>query len=78
MKEHILTRENLIELVRLVNEEMDSNMQNYHKELELISRNIDEVNRRLKRLYDIIETGKLNLDDLVTRIRDLQKHQQDL
>jgi site-specific DNA recombinase len=78
VKECILTRENLIELVRLVNEEMDSNMQNYQKELELISHNINEVNQRLERLYDVVETGKLNLDDVIARIRDLQKRQQDL
>ena len=36
IKEHILTEENLQELVRLVNEEMDSTAGNYREELEVI------------------------------------------
>ena len=32
----------------------------------------------LERLYDAIETGKLNLDDVVTRIRELRSRQDQL
>ncbi len=34
--------------------------------------------RRLERLYDAIETGKVELDDLVVRIRDLRARQEQL
>ena len=37
IKEHILTEENLRELVRLVNEDMDSAVVNYREELDVIS-----------------------------------------
>ena len=78
LREHILTPENLINLVHMVNEEMDSAMQSYQDELELISGTIMDINHRLERLYDAIETGKLNLDDVVVRIRDLRQRQEQL
>jgi len=78
IKERILTRENLTELVRMVNEEMDSAMKSYHGELGLISETIIDVSHRLERLYDAIETGKLDLDDLVLRIRELRSRQEQL
>ncbi len=39
---------------------------------------ISDVNHRLEQLYDAIETGKLNLDDLVLRIRELRSRQDQL
>jgi site-specific DNA recombinase len=76
IKERILTRENLIDIVHLVNEEMHSATQSRQNELVSLSSAIEDINHRLERLYDAIETGKLNLDDMVVRIRDLQQHQQ--
>ena len=78
IKERILTQDNLIDLVRMVNEEMDSAMQSYQNELVLLISAIEDINHRLERLYDAIETGKLNLDDVVVRIRELQQRQQGL
>jgi len=78
IKKRILTRDNLINLVKLVNEEMDSAMRIYQDELNLISNAVADVNHRLERLYDAIETGKLNLDELVPRIRELRSRQEQL
>ena len=78
IKERILTQDNLINLVRMVNEEMDSSMQSYQNELDLISDTITDINHRLERLYDAIETSKLNLDDVVIRIRELRQRQEKL
>lgn len=78
IKERILTRESLIDLVRVVNNEMDTAMRSYQNELELVSGAMTDVNHRLERLYDAIETGKLNLDDVVVRIRDLRQRQEQL
>ncbi len=78
IKERILTRESLIDLVRVVNDEMDTAMRSYMNELELISNAITDINHRLERLYDAIETGKLTLDDVVVRIRDLRQRQEQL
>ena len=78
IRENILTRENLIELVQMVNEEMGSVMKTYQDELDLISDSITDVNRRLERLYDAIETGKIDLHDLVPRIHELRTRQEQL
>lgn len=77
-KKHVLTRENLIELVNLTNQELDSNMKSHHAELDAISRSESDTNQRLGRLYDAIETGKVDLDDLVVRIRELRQRQEQL
>lgn len=74
----IFSKDHLINLVRMVNEEVDSTMNSYQSELGLISDAIEDVNHRLERLYDVIETGKLNLDELVPRIRELQSRQEKL
>jgi site-specific DNA recombinase len=78
IKEHILTEENLQELVRLVNEEMDSTAGNYREELDVILGEIAGTNSCLERLYDALETGKLGLDDLAPRIQQLRHRQEQL
>ena len=78
IKKHVLTPENLKELVEIANQELDSKMQFYQAELDSISRAINDTNQRLERLYDAIETGKIDLDDLVDRIRELRHQQEQL
>jgi site-specific DNA recombinase len=78
IKKHILTPENLKELVEIVNRELDSNMSSYQAELDSISRAINDTNQRLERLYDAIETGKIGLDELTDRIRELRRRQDQL
>jgi site-specific DNA recombinase len=78
IKERILTRENIIKLVKLVNTEVDSAMTLYHDELKSIFDATIDSNHRLERLYDAIETGKMNLEELVPRIRELQSRQEQL
>ena len=69
IKKHLLTPENLTELVKIVNRELDSNMHSYEAELNSISQAINDTNQRLGRLYYAIETGKTGLEDLAGRIR---------
>lgn len=78
IKEHILTEDNLRELVRLVNEEMDTLATEYRHQLDSTLEEIADVNQRLDRLYDAIETGKLGLDDLAPRIRQLKERKEQL
>jgi site-specific DNA recombinase len=63
-----LTRENLERLVCLVNEEMDSLSNEYRGRLETVEQNVADINRRLERLCDILETGKVKYEDLMHRI----------
>jgi hypothetical protein len=78
IKEHILTEENLKELVRMVNEEMDNVAGDYRDELGVIADEIAGISNRLERLYDALETGKLALDDLAPRIQQLRCRQEQL
>ncbi|MDP3063153.1 MAG: recombinase family protein [Chloroflexota bacterium] len=76
IKERILTDENMRELVRLVNEELDATAREYDERLKTSEGELADVQRRLERLYDALETGKLTLDDLSPRIQHL-RHRQD-
>ncbi len=78
IKEHVLTTENLTKLVDLVNEEMDSLAVEYRHHLDSIINEIADVDRRLERLYDALETGKIQLADLAPRIQQLRQRQEQL
>ena len=78
IKEHILAEENLMELVKLVNEEMDAAAYEYRKQLDVVLEEIADIDRRSGRLYDAIETGKISLDDLAPRIKELKARKDNL
>jgi site-specific DNA recombinase len=75
IKEHILTEENLEELVRQVNEEMDAASLENRERLDTVLSELDDVNQRLARLYDALETSRLELEDLAPRIQELRRRQ---
>ena len=74
IKEHILTTENLRELVRLANEELDLASTDDRDRLGVVDAQIEDTNRRLERLYDALETGKVRLDDVAVRIQQHRDH----
>lgn len=78
IKGHILTYENLSQLVHLVNEEMDDSAGEYRTRLNTVVAEINNVNSRLERLYDALETGTLQLADLAPRIKELRQRQEQL
>ncbi len=78
IKGHILTEEHLTKLVYLVNEQMDSASREYQEELKLLSKEEDSISARLDKLYDAVETGKIDLQDLTPRIRELRSRQERL
>jgi site-specific DNA recombinase len=65
-------------LVELVNEELDSSHTAYWEKLEVMDAELKEVNSRLARHYDALETGKLGLDDLAPRIKELKARQEEI
>jgi len=73
-----LTTENLTRLVHIVNEEMDGLAIEYRQRLDSILDDIADVSRRLERLYDALETGKIQLADLAPRIQQLRQRQEQL
>jgi site-specific DNA recombinase len=78
IKEQVLTTENLISLVRIVNEEMGSVNQEYAQRLDAIGADIADAERRLERLYDALETGKVQIADLAPRIQHLRELMEEL
>jgi len=72
IKERVLTQANLENLVKLVNEELDSSNVIFQDKLDAVDAELSDVKARLSRLYDALETGKLNLDDLSPRIKELR------
>ena len=61
------------ELVRLTNEELQASLDNVQARLGTMDSQAGDVERRLDRLYDALETGRLDLDDLAPRIKELKQ-----
>ena len=75
LKATVLTDENLEKLVVLVNEGIRSSSKTMIGRLEIINAELNDVRTRLTKLYETLETGKLSLDDLAPRIRELRTRQ---
>lgn len=78
IKSYILTEENLEELVRLTNEELAQNSSAENERLELLQVQITEVDNRLGKLYDALETGELKSGELAPRIQTLFEKKEQL
>lgn len=78
IKQYILTEENLEELVRLTNEELAQTCNDESDRLALLQSQIAEVDNRLGRLYDALETGKFKGGELAPRIKALFQKKEEL
>jgi site-specific DNA recombinase len=78
LQSRVLTDSNLEELVKLVNEELRSASSELKDRLDTCDAELQDVKTRLSRLYDVLETGKLGLDELAPRIRELRRRQDEL
>jgi site-specific DNA recombinase len=78
IKRRILNQQSLEELVGLVNMELDSSHDVLREKLDAIDAELNDVEIRLSKLYDALETNKLSLDDLAPRIRELRFRQNEL
>lgn len=67
LRSKALTDENLEELVILVNEELQSASCGLKNRLDAVDTELNDVRARLSKLYDALETGKLELSDLATQ-----------
>ena len=63
---------------KLVDEEMDGVVQEQRQRLETAEADLAEVRRRLDRLYNLVETTDLDIEDFKTRIRDHRERQERL
>ncbi len=75
---YILTEDNLLGLVSILNEEINTSMQSITERQETLELQIDDVDSRLEHLYDALEKGVFSSDELAPRIRKLQERKNEL
>ena len=78
IRENILTESNIRELVKLVNEELDSVIKEQREKVEAIDEELSEIRRRMDRLWVAVETTGLEINDILPRIREHQERQEKL
>ena len=78
IRENILTESNIRELVKLVNEELDSVVKEQREKAEAINEELNEIRRRLDRLWQAVETTDLEINDILPRIREHKERQEKL
>ena len=78
LQARVLTQENLELLVKMVNEELQTASSGLKNHLDIIDTELHDVKARLAKLYDALETGKLDMDDLSPRIKELKSRQDEL
>jgi hypothetical protein len=71
IKRYILTDENLADLVRLTNEDLALQCESETGRLEIIKSELEDVEGRLVKLYDALETGEFKGGELAPRIKAL-------
>jgi len=72
IKGYLLTDENLTDLVKIINEELDGSIRNYQERLEAIDREAAQWESRLGRLYDFVETKTIEPVRMAKRIAEVQ------
>jgi site-specific DNA recombinase len=78
IRHRVLNQQWLEELVGLVNTELDSSYDVLKESLDAIDAELNDLEIRLSKLYDALETNKLSLDDLAPRIKELRSRQYEL
>ena len=78
IRAHILTESNIRELVKLVDEEMDGVAREERERLETIEAEQEEVRRKMDRLWHIVESSDMEVNDILPRLRAHQERQAQL
>ena len=78
IRSNILTVGNIRDLIKVVDERLDGATGDQRKRLETIESELADVLGRLDRLYDIVETTGMHVDDFKPRIRSLRERQERL
>ena len=76
IRENILTESNVRDLVRLVDEEMDGVAREQRQNLETIEAELEEVKRKLDRIWHFVESTDLDMADASERILQ-HRHRRD-
>ena len=78
IRSNVLTDSNIRALVKIVDEQMDGVASEQRKRLETIQSELANLRRRLDRLYDLVETTDMDINDFRPRIRDHRERQERL
>ncbi len=70
IRANILTEANIRDLVKLLDEEMDGVASEQRERLESIEEELEEVKRRLGRIWQVIETTDIEMADASERIKE--------
>jgi DNA invertase Pin-like site-specific DNA recombinase len=71
LKERILTEEHLTKLVTMIAEELHTIRAESKGKLELVDKKLADVERRLSKLYRLVEDDKVSFDEISPRLREL-------
>ena len=78
IRENILTESNIRDLVKIVDEEMDGVAREQRKRLKVIEDELEEVKKRLGRIWHVIETTDIEMADATDRIREHRERKEKL
>ena len=78
IRENILTESNIRDLVKLLDEEMDGVAHEQRQKLEHIEEELEDVKRRLGRIWNAIETTDIEMADASDRIREHRERKEKL
>ena len=70
IRTNILTEGSITELVNVVDEEMDGIAHDQRKRLRIIEDELEDVKRRLGRIWNAIETSDIDMADASDRIKE--------
>ena len=78
LRENILTESNVRGLVKLMDEEMDGVAREQRERLETIEEQLEDVKRRLSRVWQVVETTDIEMADASDRIKELRESKEKL
>ena len=76
LRDHVLTESNIRDLVRMLDEEMDGVAHEQRQKLESIEAELEDVRRRMSRVWQIVENTDLEMADASERIKEHRERQQ--
>ena len=78
IRDHILTGSNIRELVKLLDEEMDGVAHEERERLAAIETEQEDVRLKMDRLWHVVETAGMEMNDILPRLRVHQERQAQL
>ena len=78
IRSNILTEGSITELVKAVDEEMDGIASEQRKRLETIDTELEDVKRRLGRIWNAIETSDIDIADASDRVKEHRERKERL